>query len=141
MTRALLLSVRFHDGRYHGAGDWPPAPARLFQALVAGAARGSELADGDERALKWLETLDPPKIAAPTTRVGQSFESYVPNNDLDKYGGDPRKIGKTRTATKTIRPHIFDAETPLLFIWTFNNDPSGAGMLELSAKSPNGSIS
>ena len=117
MTRALLLSVRFHDGRYHGAGDWPPAPARLFQALIAGAARGSALAEGDEGALKWLETLDPPVIAVPAAHVGQSFKSYVPNNDLDKFGGDPRKIGKIRTATKTIRPHVFNAETPLLFVW------------------------
>jgi CRISPR-associated protein Csb1 len=38
MPGVLLIAVHFHDGRYHGAGDWPPAPARLFQALVAGAA-------------------------------------------------------------------------------------------------------
>ena len=121
MTRALLLSVRFHDGRYNGAGDWPPAPARLFQALVAGAAKGVELSDTDKAALKWLETRNAPTITAPPSHVGQSFENYVPNNDLDKFGGDPRKIGKTRTATKSTRPHIFNAEIPLLFIWAFNN--------------------
>ena len=37
MERALLVAIRFHEGRYHGAGGWPPAPARLFQALMAGA--------------------------------------------------------------------------------------------------------
>lgn len=123
MNDALLLSIRFHDGRYHGAGDWPPAPARVFQALVAGAARGFQLADDDVVALEWLETLDAPVIAAPTVREGQSFTNFVPNNDLDKYGGDPRKIGEIRTP-KTVRPHMFNAETPLLFIWTFDNDPS-----------------
>ena len=126
MNDALLLSIRFHDGRYHGSGDWPPAPARLFQALVAGAARGSQLADADAAALEWLETLDAPVIAAPTVREGQSFTNFVPNNDLDKYGGDPRKIGEIRTP-KTVRPHLFKAETPLLFIWTFDNDPSSEG--------------
>ncbi|MCY4515586.1 MAG: type I-U CRISPR-associated protein Csb2 [Candidatus Tectomicrobia bacterium] len=126
MNDALLLSIRFHDGRYHGAGDWPPAPARLFQALVAGAARGFQLGDEDVVALEWLETLDPPVIAAPTVREGQSFTNFVPNNDLDKYGGDPRKIGEIRTP-KTVRPHMFNAETPLLFIWTFDNDPSSDG--------------
>ncbi len=121
---ALLLSVRFYDGRYHGAGDWPPAPARLFQALVAGAAKGAELSDTDKAALAWLETLDAPVIAAPAARTGQAFRNYVPNNDLDKLGGDPRRISEIRTP-KNIRPHIFNAEIPLLFIWAFNDGTPG----------------
>ena len=120
MARALLLSIRFHDGRYHGAGDGPPAPARLFQALVAGTAKGAELSDTDKAALEWLETLAAPIIAAPAARTGQPFRNYVPNNDLDKFGGNPRRISEIRTP-KTIRPQIFDAEIPLLFIWTFND--------------------
>ena len=123
MIRALLLSVRFHDGRYHGAGDWPPAPARLFQALVAGAAKGAELSDTDKAALEWLETLDAPVVASPAVRPGQLFRNYVPNNDLDAVGGDLRRVDKIRTA-KTIRPHIFNTETPLLFIWTFDSGAS-----------------
>ena len=48
MTRHLLIAVHLHaDGmgtaRYHGmhqgAPEWPPAPARIFQALVAGVGR------------------------------------------------------------------------------------------------------
>lgn len=124
MTRSLILSLRFHDGRYHGerehgVGEWPPAPARLFQALVAGVANGAELADKDLAALKWLQSLEAPVIVTPTVRQVQSFSNFVPNNDLDKLGGDSRKINKIRTP-KTIRPHIFNAEIPLLFIWTFN---------------------
>ena len=121
MTRALLLSVRFHDGRYHGAGDWPPAPARLFQALVASAAKGAVLAYDDKAAFEWLETLDAPLIVSPAVRPGQPFRNYVPNNDLDAVGGDLRRVDKIRTA-KTTRPHIFNTETPLLFIWTFDSD-------------------
>ena len=124
MRRALLLSIRFHDGRYHGAGDWPPAPARLFQALVASAARGIKLADEDKSALEWLETLGAPIIAAPAARTGQSCKTYVPNNDLDAVSGDLKRIGKIRTA-KNIRPHIFDSGVPLLFVWTFNGGASG----------------
>ena len=123
MIRALLLSVRFYDGRYHGAGDWPPTPARLFQALVAGTAKGAELSDTDKAALEWLETLKAPVIAAPAARAGQAFRNYVPNNDLDKFGGDPRRISEIRTP-KNIRPQIFNAEIPLLFIWTFNSGAS-----------------
>lgn len=126
MNDALLVSIRFHDGRYHGADDWPPAPARLFQALVVGAARGDKLAGEDKEALEWLEELDAPVIAVPAARTGQSCKSFVPNNDLDQFGGEPRKISKTRTATKNTRPHIFDSGVPLLFVWTFNGGASSA---------------
>jgi CRISPR-associated protein Csb2 len=120
MHRALLIAVRFHDGRYYGAGDWPPAPARLFQALVAGAARGATLTDEDRRALCWLEQQNPPVIAAPAGRAGQSFKLYVPNNDLDAVGGDLRRIAEVRGATKRIRPRLFDESVPLLYAWQFD---------------------
>lgn len=115
----LVIAVRFYDGRYHGAGDWPPAPARLFQALVAGAARGATLANDDRLALSWLEQQDPPVIAAPAARVGQGFELYVPNNDLDAVGGDLCRIAEVRGATKRMRPKLFDCSVPLLFAWPF----------------------
>ncbi len=120
MRTALLISVRFHDGRYHGRGDWPPAPARLFQALVAGAAQGEKLDPEDLQALGWLETLVPPVIAAPPARDGQGFRSFVPNNDLDAVGGDPRRVGEIRAA-KLIRPVLFDAGMPLVYAWTFED--------------------
>jgi len=118
MSRALLVSVRFHDGRYHGRPEWPPSPARLFQALLAGAARGGTLSPQERAALAWLETLAPPIIAAPATRVGRGFKNYVPNNDLDAVGRDPRRVAEIR-APKLIRPRLFDAETPLLYAWAF----------------------
>ena len=116
----LLVSARFHDGRYHGRPDWPPSPARLFQALVAGAAQGGTLAAEDWRAFGWLESLKPPVIAAPPMRAGQSLRNYVPNNDLDAVGGDPRRVEEIR-APKLIRPILFDAETPLLYLWPFDD--------------------
>jgi CRISPR-associated protein Csb2 len=121
MSRGLLLSVRFHEGRYHGAGDWPPAPARLFQALVAGAACGYALADRDRAALAWLECLQAPLIAAPSMHIGQSFTNFVPNNDLDAVSGDLRRVEEIR-AGKVIRPRIFNAEIPFLYAWAFAGD-------------------
>ncbi len=118
MPRALVLSVRFHDGRYHGVGDWPPSPARLFQALTAGAACGHALTEDDTAALTWLETLHAPVIAAPADRIGQGFRNYVPNNDLDAVGGDPSRIGKIR-APKIIKPRLFDAVSAFLYAWSF----------------------
>jgi len=120
VVNTLLLSVRFHDGRYHGMGDWPPSPARLFQALVAGAARGEKLSGDVVEALEWLERLDAPIIAAPSAYAGQPFKNFVPNNDLDAVGGDPARIGEIRTA-KNIRPCLFDATVPLIYAWTFEN--------------------
>ena len=125
MTRALLVSVRFHDGRYHGAGNWPPSPARLFQALVAAAAL-PRLDDAKRSALKWLETLSAPTIAAPAAYSGQNVNLFVPNNDLDAKGGDIRRIAEIRSATKRIRPRLFDATEPLLYIWRFDGDESHA---------------
>lgn len=128
MSEALLISVRFHDGRYHGAADWPPAPARLFQALVAAGPKDKDALEKTSRdALAWLEQLAAPVIAAPVSIEGQpNFKLYVPNNDLDAYGGDIRKIAKVRTATKQIKPRLFDASVPLLYIWRFDGDDTHA---------------
>lgn len=121
MNPSLILSVHFYDGRYHGSDNWPPEPARLFQALVAGSAKGAKLTDDDMAALKWLQKIKAPVIAAPTARLGQSFKTYVPGNDLDAVIHKPRGIEEIRRP-KTIRPSIFNAKTPLLFVWTFNGD-------------------
>jgi CRISPR-associated protein Csb2 len=117
MTTFLVLSIRLHDGRYHGAGNWPPAPARLFQALIAGSGISGPLPPDHLKALEWMETVcAPPIIAAPRAALGQSVGNFVPNNDLDAKGGDPRNIGAIRTK-KQIRPRIFEATTPFHYAW------------------------
>lgn len=126
MTQSLVIAARFHDGRYHGQEDgfdgdhgWPPSPGRLFQALVAGAARGAAIPAQDRQALRWLESLSPPWIAAPPARRGRSVPNFVPNNDLDAKGGDPSKLADIRVG-KQWRPHFFDAEQPVLYVWDFD---------------------
>ena len=113
-------------------GDWPPSPARLFQALVAGAARGEKLPDEVAEALKWLEALGPPGIVSPSSHVGHGFNNFVPNNDRDvveakrlrgsfKSEADYQKaIAKQRTA-KNIRPRLFDPDVPFFYAWTFED--------------------
>lgn len=117
MQHVLLITVRFHDGRYHGARDWPPSPARLFQALITGAACGNTLQKGDAAALRWLESLAPPVIVSPPAHWGAALVTYVPNNDLDAVGGHPLRVSEIR-AGKTIRPMLFDPTIPLLYAWT-----------------------
>jgi len=125
----LVIAVSSHEGRFHGLdsegrAEWPPSPARLFQALVAAACKGAVLAEVDNDALEWLEGLAPPVIAAPASHPGQTFSHFMPNNDLDAKGGDPRRIGEVRSATKHYRPRIFDPQTPILYIWSFESNDS-----------------
>ena len=132
MPQSLLIAVRFHEGRYHGQADgfdgdhgWPPSPGRLLQALVAGAARGATVRAEDQRALEWLEGLDPPRIAAPAVRRGRAVRRFVPNNDLDAVGGDPARIGEIRVG-KQWRPCFFDPDVPVLFAWRFESGAAQA---------------
>lgn len=122
MQRVLLITVRFHDGRYHGTGDWPPSPARLFQALVAGIGNEGPLSEVVSRALEWLEGLEPPVIASPVMTSGMTIpKHFVPNNDLDAHGGFASKLGKTRTGIKVWKPKLFDQETAFLYAWRFDD--------------------
>jgi CRISPR-associated protein Csb2 len=65
MSMHLILTVRFLDRYFHGrtdgdAPEWPPSPMRLFQGLVAAAARlGRGEPDGRAvAAFRWLEALE-----------------------------------------------------------------------------------
>jgi len=132
MHQSLLIAIRFPEGRYHGRDDgfngadgWPPSPGRLFQALVAAAARGANLLPEDLRALKWLERMSPPRIAAPAVRRGRAAKLFVPNNDLDSVGGDPVRVSEIRVG-KQWRPCFFNADEPVLYLWDFESGPEEA---------------
>ena len=129
---SLLIAVRFHQDRYHGQEDrfnaadgWPPSPGRLFQALVAGAAKGASLSARHKQALTWFERLDPPTIAAPAARRGRAVTLFVPNNDLDSVGGDPAQVSKIRVS-KQWRPTFFDPGEPVLYLWNFESGSTEA---------------
>lgn len=117
-SRALLLQVFWAEGRYHGAGHWPPAPGRVFQALVAGAGPRQDLPHDVQEALRWLESLPAPVIHAPWATEGQEVQLYVPHNDLDTKGGDPSQIGDIRVGKK-VKPWLFEARIPISYLWTF----------------------
>ncbi|MCB1743477.1 MAG: type I-U CRISPR-associated protein Cas5/Cas6 [Gammaproteobacteria bacterium] len=120
-TSALLIEVNLLGQRWHGVGDWPPSPFRLFQALVAGAYGGRWVAEDSEAkddAFRWLETLAPPTIAAPPKCELSSVTHFVPNNDLDSVGGDPRRISELRVA-KSLGAVWLESNEPILYLWTF----------------------
>lgn len=136
MTRHLLIAVHLHaDGmgtaRYHGmsqgAPEWPPSPARIFQALVAATGKGRTLQPAAVDALEWLEQLSPPVIAAPRRVLGQRVSLFVPNNDADALP-DPSDASSIRTA-KQVQPSLFDAGQPLLYAWPFADDGAHVQLL------------
>lgn len=120
MKRHFALTIHLHEQRYHGAPEWPPAPARVFQALVAGAAQGRHVKERAARALKLLQEAAP-VIAAPTARRGQRLSAFVPNNDLDAVNGDPDRIGEVR-ARKTVQPYLLESESPFLYAWPLSEE-------------------
>lgn len=81
----LWISILYLSDMYHGA-EWPPAPMRLFQALIAGFNQGRSRSDHDEpfnAAMRWWERLPPPDIWACEAKLGSRCRVFVPNNDDD----------------------------------------------------------
>ena len=76
-------------GRYHGK-EWPPSPARLFQALVAGARTGiyRQHWPAVEGVLRRLEQLPAPEIVACNAERLHPYRISVPNNDADRAARD-----------------------------------------------------
>lgn len=129
----LVLTVRLHDARYHGTGDWPPAPARVFQALVAGAAHGRTLPADAQVGLRWLERLGAPVIAAPHQRAGQRIGMFVPNNDADAVEGDPARISEIRTK-KAAQARLIEGDDPLLYAWPIEAPDRATELVEQAAE-------
>jgi CRISPR-associated protein Csb2 len=100
MAHFVDFTIRFFSDRYHGA-VWPPSPARLFQALVAGAKSGapaSQWSVRHEDALRWLECQKPPEIFARPDEIAEGYTLFVPNNSLS---------GESSTKTsKSVNPRL-----------------------------------
>jgi CRISPR-associated protein Csb2 len=113
----LEVEVVFTAGRFHGA-EWPPSPARLFQAMVAATHPGAyALFNSSVRddALRWLESLKPPLICAcPAVRSQQRLVSYVPNND--------DKVDHIRT-DKSLAGYVLKGNRLVMYRWSFENVP------------------
>lgn len=117
------------DGRYDATVDgqveeWPPHPARVFQALVA-AAEG----DADRDALRWLEGRDAPDVWAcgreSTARLVS--QSYVVTNDATGKGSSPAWPG--RTAVLRTRNGLAVADPSFAVVWHDEAPAAVAGAL------------
>ncbi|MGH9845805.1 MAG: type I-G CRISPR-associated protein Csb2 [Blastocatellia bacterium] len=130
----LNLTVTFATGRYHGRIgeeelEFPPSPSRLFQALIAGShcgAYGVVHADKRDRALQWLESLEPPVIETPAHReTGRGITNYVPNNDDQIPQAHIPNSGHVRTA-KSFLAMVLPAGNTLQYRWRFESHQEAA---------------
>lgn len=117
----LEIDVTFLDERFHGEPwEWPPAPARLFQALIAATHHGAHgLIHEDVRdtALRWLETLPSPSIAACDAQYGcDHIYNFVPNNDHEFA---PRDNMRKKRTDKSLAAHVIPAGGAAAFRWSF----------------------
>lgn len=119
----LVITVRFLSDRYHGRtengnkAEWPPSPLRLYQAILAGAARrwhDPSLRDREFPALEWFQSLGPPQIIAPKVETGRPLLKYVREN---LYDVDPEK----RDA-KLCRPTLFCGEARVTYYWSIESN-------------------
>lgn len=136
MPGAVCISATFLTGRYHGE-EWPPSPARLMQALVAGVKTGGYRAFWPrvEAGLRWLEQRPAPTIFARPANRTTAYRLAVPNNDFDSVArdwaagrtADPAKL---RTM-KDVAPRAVDGAHPhVRYIWTLRDGEDGSSVAE-----------
>lgn len=98
------------DGARKQRAEWPPHPDRVFMALAAAwFESGEDQAEGE--ALRWLEALAPPSIAASDAEVRRATDnrplvSFVPVNDsrVGKRPPSGRDMSKLREAGLAVLP-------------------------------------
>ena len=136
MDGYICIAATFLADRFHGR-EWPPSPARLFQALLAGAQTGvyRKQWTAVEPVLRELERLPSPEVVASHVRNLPPYQISVPNNDSDKAArewnaGRPFDAAALRTL-KTISPRemLPQSGAPhVYYLWT-----RGDGDLPLEA--------
>ena len=117
MKVALVVEIELLTGRYEAAGagdrdagEWPPHPARVFCALVAGA-RNPE----DHEALRWLEALPAPVVQAAGGSVADVRSSYVVTNKVEKDGGNQFHPGRTNALRA--RSAVIPTSSSVRMVW------------------------
>ena len=129
-------SMAASDGARKEQAEWPPHPDRVFMALAAAWFETGE--DGEEgAALRWLEALPPPAIAASGATPRDIVTSYVPVNDAG--GGNssarPVVVPEHRSRQPRCFPVVIPHDPKVYLIWRQAElDGHGAALARLAAK-------
>ncbi len=117
-------SMAAADGARKEQAEWPPHPDRVFMALAAAwFETGEDSAEGE--ALRWLETLPPPAIAASDAITRTTVASYVPVNDAGVGRKMPTSgdLGKLKDAGLAVLPE-YRLRQPRGFPVAIPHDPT-----------------
>jgi CRISPR-associated protein Csb2 len=143
MSRYLVLSFRFLSPWFHGRGDegepeWPPAPLRAFQAVVAAAARAGAL-ESNRGALSWLEQCAAPLIVAPeAAESAVGYRLSVPHNAMDLVGKQWSRGQEGRAvehrAMKNVRPHRLPDDAVVHYAWQLDGEAPASLVLIAAAR-------
>lgn len=93
---SFAIEIELLGPLYEAAGDdptvaeWPPHPARVFCALVAGART-----DADHEALRWLEAQPAPHVFASDAFRSLRRSAYVVTNKAERTGGSQFHPGRS----------------------------------------------
>ncbi len=130
----LVITIDLLTGGYETTdiGDrelveWPPHPARVFSALLAGA-RG----EADRAALRWLEQQPPPVVVAAGQVESARRAAYVVTNKLSEKGGSQFHPGRTNGLR--VRSRAVPAEPTATMIWAGPADESHIRRLDDMAR-------
>ncbi len=143
MSHHLVLSFRFLSPWFHGRGDegepeWPPSPLRVFQAVIAAAARAGTL-ESTRGALIWLEQRPAPLIIAPeAVESAVGYRLSVPHNQMDIVGGQWSRgahgDSAKHRAMKSVRSHRLPEDTAVHYVWQIDSDALATPALIAAAR-------
>lgn len=142
MEQYLCIATTFLSDSYHGK-EWPPCPARLFQALLAGVSTGVYRRHWKEvePAFRALERQPAPEMVACRYFPGSAYSIAVPNNDSDKAGREwaaGRDYDPSRLRTiKTVAPRRFHANSEaaahVYYLWPLSDSLAADTVRQLTS--------
>ena len=101
-----------------GAAEYPPSPARLLEAMLAGAYQvGGKAIERALAAIRFLECQKPPEIWAVESVVGTKFEHYVHNNVVQAFDTQERYTRKLLNPTL-----LCGSDAQVVYSWTLSDD-------------------
>lgn len=121
---SLSIVVRLRSGRYEAASlrpqiaEWPPAPARVFCALVASADT-----DADWASLTWLEAAGRPYVLAARSAPQVYDSGYVVTNATEAKSGSQTWPGRNNGLRQ--RATALPADDTFAMVWP-DADPDDA---------------